>query len=302
MTGYACVEKPLDKGFNLRVEIKSLNHRYSDIKVKLPREFAQNEITLKQKIQALLPRGSVDLRIEFLQEAQSLGLDFEINKPYLEKLISEVSEISRNSGRTQNHQVENFLSLPGVLIKKQPSLFKDQENGDFLKYIDPLLQEALSELNKMKTKEGLALFETLYANTLNLQSLVSQIKKFRVKSQDKWKEKISKKITLIFDAYPIENTSTQSILESKISQELAYMLEKTDVEEEIKRLEIHCEAITQLLLQGSPIGRKFEFLTQELHREMNTLGNKAHDSDVSELALQGKILIDQMKEQSLNIE
>jgi len=302
MTGFAYLEKPVDHDFGVRLELKSLNHRYSDIKVRLPRELSHFEIEIRQKVQAHLPRGSIELRLEFTQNNSSVDVDYEINKPYLEKLISEIKEIGRNTGSSQNYQVESLLSLPGVLSKKIPHVLKNKDKDSFFSFFDPLFLELLFDLNKMRKQEGSSLFKVLNESLNQLFHITQDAKNKRTLSKEKWKEKITQKISAIFDAYPMDHASTQMLLESKISQELAYLLEKTDIEEELKRLETHCEALLQLLKQGSPLGRKFEFLTQELHREMNTLGNKAQDTEISECALQGKILIDQLKEQAMNIE
>ena len=154
----------------------------------------------------------------------------------------------------------------------------------------------------MREEEGARLAALLEEALCMLEEKTKGLRQRRVEGQKNYRQRITKKIQLLFEAFPIKDLPLEQILESRISQELALLLDRTDIEEELNRLENHLQQARQTLQFGGALGKKMEFILQEISREVNTLGSKAQDYLISQEVIQMKVLVEQLREQTLNLE
>ncbi|MCC7442089.1 MAG: YicC family protein [Bdellovibrionales bacterium] len=299
MTGFASVEGAL-RGRSFRAEIKALNHRFLEVKVRLPRALASCEQAARQWVQKRLARGAVDLKIEPISGASQMATDWRINSQALEYYCGEMRKLARDLGVTSEIRVSELMQLPDALVRAGEG--ESDLSAIEAAELEPLVQKALGSLLKMRETEGAALAQVLVKSLDQLAERSQRLRQLRETGRGRSQEQLGKKIRAAFEAHPVQGQGLQAAIESRVSQELALLLERTDVEEELSRLEGHLNHAREVLLSGGPVGRKLEFLFQEMHREVNTLANKAQDLEMSSEAVEAKILVEQLREQSLNVE
>tara|TARA_Y100000590_G_scaffold468616_1_gene652154 strand:+ start:2877 stop:3776 length:900 start_codon:yes stop_codon:yes gene_type:complete len=299
MTGFASIQTDL-LGASYRFEVKSLNHRYLDLKLRLPKELSSIEIPLRKLIQKRIRRGSVEFKIEKIRSLS--GSDFEVSADltlaanYFECLKS-IQNTLGLEGKIKSHHIANF---PDVIQKKSQVLMSNEEENALWNEIEPCVEATLEKLISMRQIEGDNL-QQFFLNALSdLDSSLKKIENLRPEWEKVQSEKMKLKITKVFETYPIEDQT--HVIESRLAQELALLLEKSDIQEEITRLNGHIQHFTQSLKNKDTHGRKLEFFLQELNREANTLGNKSQDLSIQNEIVKIKVGIEQMREQVLNIE
>ena len=168
--------------------------------------------------------------------------------------------------------------------------------------LETAVDQGLDALLQMKRSEGARLKDALIEIVQNLESARERLLKQREVIRNRAKEKVRKRIEVCFEAYPTEDERLRALMETRISQEISYVLEKLDIEEELTRFIGHVRAIRDLLASGGAVGKRLDFLFQELNREINTLGNKSQDLEISKEVIELKMWVEQMREQSLNLE
>ncbi len=301
MTGFVSIENAPHALQRYRVEMKSLNHRFLDIKCRLPRELSSAEIPLRQYLQKEFSRGSIDLkveRIENLAPADELSLsEHQLEKA--ERWLRQIEAVRTRLGLKDPIQTRDLLEYSGLFEQAERPSFAPDEAW---KILSPLAQDAAVGLKKMREVEGLALKKALLEACELLRTTFSVIRSRRQECAALLKNRMQEKVRAVFEANPLPaGVPVTSILESRIAQELGILLDRTDIEEELTRFEGHLDHLADTLKQGGPVGRKLEFLLQELGREINTLGNKAQDLPVSEQVLFVKVKLEQIREQVLNL-
>jgi uncharacterized protein (TIGR00255 family) len=299
MTGFGSCEGSIGEQ-KYRIEVKTLNHRFLDIKVKLPRELYSADQQLRAKIQSKLSRGSVDFKIERIQEASTTTPSLQV-QPNLElaKSYSEaLRAIQKATGASGEISAAQIASLPDVLTRNTQDLTSEEA----WKKLEPLVSEALTHLSTMRAHEGQNLKKILNEAASEMETKIKTLRSKRAQVTERYPDKIKEKVKAIFEMYPLENATTATILESRISQELALLMDRTDIEEELVRFQGHLDHLRKVLNEGGQVGRKLDFVLQELGREINTLGNKAQDYSMSEDVVQVKVKLEQLREQVMNLE
>ena len=284
MTGFAAAESSVGS-YRLSWEIRSVNHRYLDLGFRLPEDFRSLEPRLRKLAAAAINRGKVDctLRVNRIGSSQA---DSEINRERLlelRRLESEILEHWQGAGRLG---VNEILRWPGVL----------GDDADRTKaMLEPALAgfgEALASLSAAREREGRRLGEMIVERLDAIESLMvtvdEQLRAAAPRYRDKLLERLAK---LDVEAEP-----------ERLEQELAFIAQRTDVAEEADRLRAHIAELRDVLKHADPIGRRLDFLIQELNREANTLASKVQDDELARRAVDLKVLIEQMREQAQNIE
>ncbi len=300
MTGFGSAEGTI-AGQKFRAEAKSVNHRFLDLKLRLPREFQAAESAVKALVQSRFSRGAIELKVERIAETADAGasrvdlaLDTELAKRYLEK----IRELGSKLGVAGDISLRDLAAFPDVLTRSSGEISAEQT----WKELEPLVVRALDSLLEMRKHEGATLGKILSEAASELETTIASLREKRKAVAGKYPERIREKIRAIFESYPLPEGNIQAVLESRISQELALIADRTDIEEELVRFHGHIGHLRKILAEGGQAGRKLDFVIQELGREINTLGNKAQDYVMSEEVVASKVRLEQLREQVMNLE
>lgn len=286
MTGFARNQSHGDWG-QLSWEVRSVNHRYLDINLRLPEGFQALEMKLRKRLAATLARGKLDCTLHYsLGEQGQVALA--LNKPLLTALMTAHQQVCHmlTQPQTQALSAEALMKWPGVI--------------SYNKSIDDrLLEEALNSFDKTieqlvenRAQEGLALKQVLSEKLTALDELVVEASALYAQCEPTIKAQLQTKV----DKLQLELEA------GRLEQELVLLLNKADIHEEIDRLSTHIKQVAQLLQSKSAVGRRLDFFMQELNREANTIASKSTNAALTQVSVQMKVLIEQMREQIQNIE
>ncbi|HET7061975.1 MAG TPA: YicC/YloC family endoribonuclease [Nitrosospira sp.] len=284
MTGYAMVTRELPQG-SLNLELRSVNNRYLDIQFRLPDELRSLEAAMREFLVSRLNRGKVECRINFSRLPESDDLQL-INSNLLQKLLELDRTVRAALPEARGLEVADILRWPGILGGTPQTLENLREPC-----ID-LLQAALDDFAASRSREGEKLKAVLLERIYRMRELVSnvapRIPALLAAFQEKLKARLQEAMINCDD--------------ERIRLELGLFASKIDVDEELSRLTAHLEEVERILCRGGAIGKRLDFLMQELNREANTLAAKSVDAEVSKISVELKVLIEQMREQVQNIE
>ena len=283
MTGYAAASAELDSG-SLTLELRAVNHRYLDIQLRMADELRGFEGILREAITAQLQRGKVECRINLAARAAQSGAA--LNRGLLQQLAAWNREIQTALPDARSLSVADVLHWNGVL--ETPAASADDLRATLL----DLLQTVLQEFSASRAREGEKLKDFLLQRVDKIEALRNAVMPHVPAAIAAYEQKL---ITRLSDAM-------QNGDDERIRQELALFATKIDVDEELSRLASHLTEMRRILSLGGAVGKRLDFLMQELNREANTLGAKSVDAEVSRAAMEMKILIEQMREQIQNLE
>ena len=288
MTAFARVQESNDTG-SITWELRSVNHRYLEPSIKLPEDFRQLEPEIRKLLAKYLTRGKVDLGLRYKLDQQQQG-EISLNQDLVKRLREVEQQVLNIVHEGSKLSVSDILSWPGVI--------SDSE-GDF-SALNQLalaaLKTALKQLQQGRETEGKALDELIRSRCTQIREIVAELRKHRPEMmtalREKWEANLDEKL----------KQWRETANENRLEQELVMLAQKLDVEEELDRLDTHVTEVINVLDRDEAVGRRLDFLMQELNREANTLGSKAQDSLTTQLAVDLKVLIEQMREQVQNIE
>jgi uncharacterized protein (TIGR00255 family) len=284
MTGFARQSAELPFG-TLTWEIRTVNHRYLDVQFRLPDELRPKEPALRQQVSTLLSRGKIECALRF-QRAFDQSSELLLNTDLVRLLRKRTAELARLLPETTALNPIDVLRWPGVV--QEPEI--DAE--PLFDAAAALLLQTLDELKAMRASEGARIGAMLGQRCDDIEAIASAVRKrmpdVLAAAHARQKERIER---LDVDADP-----------ARLEVELALIAQKNDVDEEIDRLDSHVTEIRQVVEADEPVGRRLDFLMQELNREANTLASKAADTETTKAAVELKVLIEQMREQVQNIE
>jgi uncharacterized protein (TIGR00255 family) len=283
MTGYAAASAELDNG-SLTLDLRAVNHRYLDIQLRMPDELRGFEGTLREAITAQLQRGKVECRINLAVRSAQGGAA--LNLGLLQQLAAWNEEIQSALPDARSLSVADVLRWNGVL--ETPAASADELRAALL----DLLQTVLQEFSAARAREGEKLKDFLLQRVDRIEALRNAVMPHVPAAIAAYEQKI---IARLREA--MQNTDDE-----RIRQEVALFAAKIDVDEELSRLASHLGEMRRILSLGGAVGKRLDFLMQELNREANTLGAKSVDAEVSRSAMEMKILIEQMREQIQNLE
>ena len=288
MTGYGRAVESVN-GREFTVEIRSVNNRYLDCTVKLPRAISFAEDAVKQLIKANVSRGKVDVFISMNSEAQE-DVKISLNKPVLEGYLAAMKQIAADYGVRDDISVTALTRMPDVLLVEKPEVDEEQLQNDLLSVVG----KALEAYDAMRVREGAALEADLRSRAGTILTLVEQVEKANPQTVKDYRTRLENKLREV-----LENTS---IDESRILTEAAIFADKVAVDEETVRLRSHLEQMDQMLSGNGGVGRKLDFLLQEMNREANTTGSKCTDVKVARIVVDIKAELEKIREQTQNIE
>ncbi|MZR62894.1 YicC/YloC family endoribonuclease [Alcanivorax sp. DP30] len=283
MTAFARADRHLE-GFSLAWEIKSVNHRYLEISPRLPDTLRAVENGAREKCRQALARGKVEITLRYQQ------IDSDVELELNEELVKKLSDVSRRVGDLVQHSGQvnpmEVLRYPGVLSTQELDVELLQKEAL------SLLDDALKALIDTRAREGEQLGKMITERLDGIEKQVEIVKAAIPRIKEAQRERLRKRI--------------QDVVESpdpdRLEQELVMLAQKMDVDEELDRLVTHVSEVRRIVKKGGHIGRRLDFLMQELNREANTLGSKSVDSETTAAAVELKVLIEQMREQIQNIE
>lgn len=284
MTGFAAVAAELP-GASLAVELRSVNHRYLDLTLKLPDELRIAEPALRETLAGAVKRGKVECRIALNRTAQG-ATSLAVDGQRVTQLAAAASEVTRFVPDAVPLTVNEILRWPGVLA--EPSVAP----AELAEKATTLVAQALKELFAARAREGAKTAAVLEACCAGIEAQVTRVQPRVPAVHAAYTEKLAARLR---EAGLDPN-------EDRLKQELALFATKVDVAEELARLTSHVAEVRRILAAGGAAGKRLDFLAQELHREANTLGSKSVDGEVSQAALELKVLIEQMREQVQNVE
>lgn len=288
MTGYGRAFYETKKR-NLTIEIKSVNHRYLDLNIKMPRNFISLEEKIRKIVQNKISRGKVDIYITqtILQSENSVAV---LNKNLSDSYVKCLEEIKKR------YNLHEELSVS--LIAKFPEVINVEQNEEDLEEIwmdlEIPLTEALNNLVAMRAREGVKLKEDLELKCHNISKMVAGIEDKSKTVVEQYRKKLTDRIT--------ELLGDTNVDENRVAMEVAILSDKACIDEEIVRIKSHITQLSDSLILAEPTGRKLDFIIQEMNREANTIGSKASDINIVQLVLNIKNEIEKLREQVQNIE
>ena len=284
MTAYGRVEN--SEGQNsISCEIRSVNHRYSEISIRLPEELRPLEQKIRDHISGKIKRGKIECNIR-IEKHNAYDEALSINQDLLKNIIEASKRINSDLSTSAPLDSLDLLRWPGVLEKST----LDVKEID--KLLFPLVNEAIDIVVDTRQREGEKIKKMLTDRCTKIKEIINNVKKQIPDILKNYRKKLIQRVQEISDE--LDN--------DRLEQELLFLSQKADIEEEIDRLNAHVDEVVRVIDQKEPIGRRLDFLMQEMNRESNTLGSKSNHIYTSNASVELKVLIEQMREQIQNIE
>lgn len=290
MTGYGSAAVQTDTGRSYSVEVKSVNHRYCDVNLKLPNKLSFLEQDLKKQVKDRFERGRFDIYIaldEFGQEARQVTFDTTLAAQYLQKL----RELGEQLGLEPRIDLLSLIRLPEVLKVEQADLDQEEARQQLTK----TLTDALANLEQMRVHEGQVLEQDIVTNLERIRSIVALIQGLAQQTPAQYKAALEERIKRLTDG-------VGDIDHDRLAQEIVFFCDKIDVSEELTRLNGHIDHFLVLCRSAETAGRKLDFLIQEMNREINTIGSKANHAEIARHVVEVKAILERIREQVQNIE
>lgn len=288
MTGYGRVTASVN-GKTITCEIKSVNQRYFDASVRMPRIYGYLEEPIKQRLQSEITRGKLEIGVT-IDLSESDQVEVVLNKPVLSAYLNAFKEIEGEFGVTNNIRVSDVVRIPDVFTVR-----KVEEDAEQLKSeVFPVLEEAIRSYAAFREFEGKKMYEDISSRIHTLRGYKELVETKNPQCVDTYRAKLEERIREMLGAAVID--------ENRILTEVAIYADKTAVAEETVRLESHLQQLHDLILSDVPVGRKLDFLLQEMNRETNTIGSKVNDTELTECVVNMKCELEKIREQIQNIE
>lgn len=288
MTGYGRGEG--DNGaLKIVVEVKAVNHRYNEITIKQPRMFLALEDKMKKVIGEYIERGKVDVFVR-TQELADAEKPVQIDQNKAIAYHQALQQMAELVGGSYTPDPYRLLTLPDVILKEE----NDPDIKILWPFLEQILRQAMENHISMREQEGAHIGENLREKVAGLQELASQVAERSPQVLTEYQEKLEGRIAELLNHAVVEP--------DRLAQEVAYFAEKCCIDEELVRLQSHFEQFYRIVDQTGSIGRKLDFLIQEMNRETNTIGSKANDLEIGRLVVEMKSELEKVREQIQNIE
>ena len=288
MTGFGRAEVE-EEGRKLTVELKTVNHRFLDINIRMPRTLGFTEELVRKTIKDRLSRGRVDVFINYSAlsgDAKTVKADIGLMNSYLEAARNAAEE----TGLIDNLQLSDMIRIPDIIVIEEESEDEDRLS----RLVETASIKAIEALEGMRLREG----EALKVNILECLDALEAVRQ-RV---DQKKDAVVAEYAIKLRQRIAELIANTEIDEARFNTEVALMADRADVTEEIVRLGTHISEFSKAACEADAVGRKLDFMVQEMNREMNTIGSKSQDYDITSAVIEGKSIIEKIREQVQNIE
>lgn len=296
MTGFGAArgEATLPDGAQLSAvcEVRTVNHRHLQAKIRLPQEFGALEPQLDKLIRNKLARGSVQVAIDVTRTGGTSAID--IDEAACERYMHLSASLAKRYDIAPVRDIRDLFSLPGVVVQARGNQAATSDDGPEAALVKSVALEALEALIAMRSVEGEAMARDLRSSAAEVQRIVKAIERLVPGILERHRGRLVERVAELS-----KNTATT---EADLAREIALLSDKLDVSEEITRLESHLDQLATLLDKGGSIGRKLDFLAQEFFREANTIGSKCSDSEVAHLVVDLKTHVERLREQVQNVE
>ena len=276
------------KNFQLTVEIRAVNHRFLEINTKFPKEWMESEVLAKKMLSETISRGKIDVII-FLKELHDMQQTIQINWPLLNAFLDAKQQLTKSVPMEEKWTMQEIVSLDQVLQVEKVEFVQDE----VLIAVQSALTEAINNLVSMREREGQELQHVMLQYKSELEEQIVQIRQHAPLAVTRYRERLLSRL---------EEVSNGQVLEDRLLTEVAIFAERIDITEELDRLESHFGQLSETLNESVAIGRKLDFIMQEMNREINTIGSKNQSSQCSVAVVQAKTVLEKMREQVQNIE
>lgn len=278
------------ENFSISVELKTVNNRFLDVNLRLPSELQLFETTVKKLINTRLARGRVEANLQY---DRTDALTLELNRPLIAGFLAAMKELRDEFSLVGEPDINVIARLPNVVAPK-----KQEPSSEFLTAIAGTFNAALDDLERMRATEGEMLANELLARIGEIENRLPQIETESASVADEHGQRLTKRINEM-----LAKTDSQIELDqARLAQEVAYLVDRADISEEIARLRSHIEHFRDIMKDETDVGKRLDFLTQELNREANTIASKTNNMTVKENALAIKSEIEKIREQVQNVE
>ena len=288
MTGYGGAKGTV-QGLELSIELKSVNNRFLDTSVRLPRTYLFAEEAVKAAVQRHISRGKVDVFVT-VESAGTQDVVVKVNEPLLRGYLAALQQVSVICGVPNDATAMSLSRMPDVLTVEKAETDQDAVAAA----ITEVLEQALGEYDAMREREGEKLREDIASRVDTIERLVTRVEEESPRTVADYKARLEQKMREVLETAGIE--------ESRILTEAAIFADKVAVDEETVRLRSHMAQMREMLAGDRPVGRKLDFLVQEMNREANTIGSKCQNADIAHVVVDIKAEIEKIREQVQNIE
>ena len=288
MTGYGSAKGSVED-LIITVELKSVNNRYLDTSVRMPRSFLLAEDAVKNAVQSKISRGKVDVFVS-VDSSASDDVVVRVNEPLLKSYLDALRHIADEYALTDDLTVSNVSRLPDVLAVEK----KEQDADAIAAGLSEITQRALADFDIMREREGQKLKDDILSRLVTIEKLLSTVEREAPKTVEEYRTRLRQKMEEVLNGAGVD--------ENRLLQEAAIYADHIAVDEETVRLHSHIAQMRTMLGGGSPIGRKIDFLIQEFNREANTIGSKCQNSAIAHVVVDLKSEIEKIREQIQNIE
>lgn len=288
MTGYGNA-KGVAEGLELCIELKSVNNRFLDTSVRMPRTYLFAEESVKSAVGRHITRGKVDVFVT-IDSSKTDDVVVKVNEPLLKGYLSAISQIAGQYGLTDDTTAMAISRFPDVLSVEK----KEVDQEAMAAAIGQILEQALQEYDVMREKEGAKLHDDIASRIANIEAMVTVVEQESPKTVADYKARLENKMREVLESTTVD--------ESRILTEAAIFADKVAVDEETVRLRSHIAQMKELIESDVPVGRKLDFLVQEMNRETNTIGSKCQNASIAHVVVDIKAEIEKIREQIQNIE
>lgn len=279
-----------ENNFSITVEIKTVNNRFLDINLRLPSELQPIESTIKRLISSRLSRGRVEVNLQY---DRTDDVEYEINSSLVRGYLAAMKAMQDEFGLTGQPDLNVIARLPNVVSTK-----KEEPSGEFIAVVEIAFNAALDDLEKMRAKEGAMLADELESRLKGIETRLPAIEGETEKVGEEYRTRLTKRINDML----AKSDSQIELDQGRLAQEISYLAERADISEEITRLTAHIQHFREIASSDVDVGKRLDFLTQELNREANTIASKTTNMVVKENALAIKSEIEKIREQVQNVE
>ena len=288
MTGYGRGERETEK-WQIVIEAKAVNHRYSEVTIKQPRQLLALEDRMKKVVAEYIERGKMDVFVR-MQENAEAGHAVNLNREQAAAYHQALQDMAEYLGVVYTPDVYRLAQMPDVMAQRE----EETDVKELWPAIEEALREALSLHVEMREIEGKHIQEDMLQKIAVMESLAQQVTERSPQVLQEYQDKLRSRIEELLEQIPLN--------EERLAQEVAYFAEKSCIDEELVRLQSHFAQFRQIVQQEGSIGRKLDFLIQEMNRETNTIGSKANDLQTGRLVVEMKSELEKLREQVQNIE
>lgn len=288
MTGF-CKTEITYQDLMCNIEVRSVNHRYLEARVFLPKQFQYLEDHLKKVIKKKLSRGKVDINLQ-LNEESVLEERLYVERNTWENVQSILEMLEKDTGRSIDVSLSDLLQIKGLLAYQQ----EEKETETYESLFEQAINQGIEELVVMRQREGELLYKDIIEHVDSMQDLISRIPEYSTEVIEAYKQRLKNNLEKLEVKYNPDDP--------RIMQEIGIYMDRADITEELERFGSHLVQLREMLQSDEPVGRKLDFMLQELYREANTLCSKAGHTQITQVGVDLKCEIEKIREQVQNIE